>query len=385
MWLFSTEPGFERYRLTPQQDAERYNDTTRVWTPPSSSFKAQAASQFGRMCSGCSSKRKGDIFGKALLDGMPLLSCSRCQTKHTTIHFSREQRQLPETSERVCIGHEGFFYVCSHVFPITWHQLVSMEHEPERVYRNAGCFYGKHFHGEPLCDVLDCSRHQPPSLFVGRDKNEKLFVGIGTQQHISIKRLSSGKICANSLRKALEQEHSGMGMASWMPRSWPVAGNPLRAFDPNICDCVEWHGESQDAKHVRWPICPDPERPQRPLVHSDSVASTEPRCSSYDHKISALYTGAEAIIGFERCKGRDDVLVLFQEARYFIGNACGSGWEDIVCGPSYNDTGDEDMQGVTWCPYPTCAVSTLVQRNRHIRNIETRQLRGSKWPREFLF
>ena len=391
MWLFSTDMAFEEYRLTPQQDEERYNDTARVWTPPSSSFKAQAAGYFGRMCSGCSLKRNGDILGKALLDDMPLLYCSRCRTKHTIIHFSERQRQLPETSDRVCIGHEGFFYLCDHLVPMTWHQLVSMEHnqvtppEPDMMPATAACLYERHFDGEPLCDDETCAERFPPGLSIGRDEKEGLFMQIWTQQHISVKRLSSGKICVNSLRKALEQKPSGTELASWMPQLWPVAGNPLRAFDPNICDCVEWHGSSPDAKHVRWPMCPDPERPERPLADVDAYVSTESRCSLYDHKAFSRYTGAEGVIRFERCKGRDDLLVLFQTARYDIGDACGSGWEDIVYGASYKDTDDEDMRGVTWCPYSTCAVSTLLQRNRHLRSIETRQMRGSKWPREFLF
>lgn len=391
MWLFSTESVFERYHMTWQQDDDRHVDTALVWTPPSSFFEAQAASQFGRMCSRCYSKRKGDVFGKALLDDMPMLYCSRCRKKHTIIHFSRVQRQLPETSERICIGHEGFFYICHHIVPMTWHQIASLEHDqtpgpnPDDMVPIAECSQYIHFVKELICNVESCARGRAPSVFVDRDEKQRLFMEIWVQRHISIKRLPSGKICANSLRKALEQEIPGKEMLSWMPQSWPVAGNPLRAFDPNICDCVEWHSSSLDARHVRWPMCPDPRSLDLPWVDADSLAGTEGRCSSFDHRAKTVYAGAEGVIRFERCKDREDLLVLFQSARYFIDDACGSGWENILYGPSYTNPNEDDMQGITWCPHPTCAVSTLLKRDRHLRSIETRQLLGSKWPREFLF
>lgn len=389
MWLFSTEATFEAHRLTPQQDEKRYNNTARVWTPPTSFFKAQAASQFGRTCSVCWSKRKADISGKALLADLPLLYCSRCQTKHTTIHFSKAQRQLQETCGRVCIGHEGFFYLCDHIVPLTWHQLISMGHdretplEPDEMTENRSCLDRKHFIEDSLCKVVECSQGTPPSYCVGRDEYNKFFMEVWAQQHLAVKRLPSGKICASSLRTALEKEPLDMQMKPWMPTSWPVAGNPLRAFDPNICDCVEWYGASQSAEYVRWPTCPEPARPRRHQVQSDSIASMGPRCRQYDHRSIVMHTGAEGIIRFEPCQDRDDLLVLYQRARYYIGDACGSGWQSIVYGPSYGETDDEDMRGITWCPHSTCAVSSLLQRDMYIRSVETRQQSPDR-PRKYL-
>ncbi|KAM3503925.1 hypothetical protein MY11210_008534, partial [Beauveria gryllotalpidicola] len=97
MWLFSSEAAFKKYHLTPEEDKDRFEDTARIWTPPLAWFQNQAASSFGRMCAECATKRKGDIFGKALLKSMPELYCSRCRTKHKIMHFSEDQRRLPET------------------------------------------------------------------------------------------------------------------------------------------------------------------------------------------------------------------------------------------------------------------------------------------------
>ncbi|TQV94371.1 hypothetical protein IF1G_07250 [Cordyceps javanica] len=50
----------------------------------------------------------------------------------------------------------------------------------------------------------------------------------------------------------------------------------------------------------------------------------------------------------------------------FIDDACGSGWETVVHGPSYDYLDDEDMRGVNWCSTPSCAVANLLRSNKHI-------------------
>ncbi|KAM3557851.1 hypothetical protein MY1884_004301 [Beauveria asiatica] len=197
MWLFSSDAGFKQYHLTPREDKDRFDDTARIWTPPSSWFKNQAASPFRAMCQQCATTRKGHVFGKALLKSMPELYCSRCHTKHRSMHFSRGQRLLPE-----------------------------------------------------------------------------------------------------------KKKPRGMSTTSWMPVSWPVAGNPLRIFDPNLCDCVEWRGSSPEAKRMRWPICPDPARPWRSAADEKFYVSTEPRCSKHVHNIVASFTDAKAEIWVLPCQAR---------------------------------------------------------------------------------
>ncbi|KAM3428298.1 hypothetical protein MY4824_008909 [Beauveria thailandica] len=277
MWLFSSDAGFKQYHLTPEEDKDRFYDTARIWTPPSSWFKNQAASPFRGMCQQCATTRKGHVFGKALLKSMPELYCSRCHTKHRSMHFSRGQRLLPE-----------------------------------------------------------------------------------------------------------KKKPRGMSTTSWMPVSWPVAGNPLRIFDPNLCDCVEWRGSSPEAKRMRWPICPDPARPWRSAADERFYVSTEPRCSKHAHNILASFTDAKAEIWVQPCQGRDDLLVLFQRATYYISEACGSGWQDMVYNQSYDMEFDDKMRGVTWCPNQTCAVSNLLRSNKHLWNMESRDRMGPSWPRHFV-
>lgn len=381
MWLFSSDAGFEQHHLTPDEDEDRFYDTARIWTPPSLWFKNQAASSFGSMCSKCATKRKGDDSGKALLEFMSELYCSRCRTKHRSMHFSSGQRLLPESSDRICIGHEGYFVLCNHVPTMTWHQVTSREHTPLEELR---CINQEHFHPSLRCDIDTCAQDRFPSFFVSRNDHDGLFMDLLHARHIFVTRLPSGKMCAESLRKAFEEEPRGMSATQWMPQLWPVAGNPLRIFDPNLCDCVEWRGSSPEAKHMRWPLCPDPAKPWRSAADADLFVSTQPRCSQYSHSIAAGSTGAEAKIWVEHCQGRDDLLVLVQSIRYYISEACSSGWQDIVHHQSYGMALDEDMRGVTWCPNPTCAVSNLRQSNKHLWNIETRDRMGSEWPRQFV-
>ncbi|OAA38490.1 Cyclin-like F-box [Beauveria brongniartii RCEF 3172] len=376
MWLFSSEASFKDYHLTPDkdEDKDRFQDTARIWTPPSLWFKNQAVSSLGRMCLECATKRKGDVLGKALLKSMPELHCSRCSTTHRVMHFSREQRLLPETDYRVCIGHEGYFVLCNHV-NMTWQQVKSREHD--RALPVLTCQNQEHIHPSLRCNIETCAEDESPSVTVHRD-DDGLYMDFLHTRHILVKRLPSGKLCAESLRKALEQRPCGMSAAIWMPLLWPVAGNPLRIFDPNLCDCVEWRGSSLEAKQTRWPICPDPARPWRSAADdADLYVSTEPRCSQYSHSIFTVYTGADAEISIEGCEGRDDLLILVQRARYCISEACGSGWQDIVNSRSYGLANDKDMRGVTWCPNnQTCAVSNLLRSNKHLWNIESRDRIG---------
>ncbi|KAM3428310.1 hypothetical protein MY4824_008921 [Beauveria thailandica] len=380
MWLFSSDAGFKQYHLTPEEDKDRFYDTARIWTPPSSWFKNQAASPFRGMCQQCATTRKGHVFGKALLKSMPELYCSRCHTKHRSMHFSRGQRLLPEKSERICIGHEGYFVLCDHV-TATWHQVISKEHDPLSAVR---CRSQEHSHPSLRCDIETCALHESPSFYVARHDKHGLYMSVLQTRHMFIKRLPSGKMCAESLRRTLEEKPRGMSTTSWMPVSWPVAGNPLRIFDPNLCDCVEWRGSSPEAKRMRWPICPDPARPWRSAADERFYVSTEPRCSKHAHNILASFTDAKAEIWVQPCQGRDDLLVLFQRATYYISEACGSGWQDMVYNQSYDMEFDDKMRGVTWCPNQTCAVSNLLRSNKHLWNMESRDRMGPSWPRHFV-
>ncbi|PQK17636.1 hypothetical protein BB8028_0008g01450 [Beauveria bassiana] len=195
MYLFSSEAAFEKYHLTPEEDRDRFEDTARIWIPPSSCFKKQAASPFEGMCPRCARKRQGDIFGKTLLKSMPKQYCSRCRSKHKIMHFSDDQRALPKNSGRICIGHEGHFVLCNYV-SMTWHQVKSSEHS--RALPVLRCAIHEHSHASLRCGIEACVKTENPGFTVRRHDKYGLYMEVLHSRHILVTRLPSGKICAES-------------------------------------------------------------------------------------------------------------------------------------------------------------------------------------------
>lgn len=368
MVLFSTKKSFQRHHLTPEQDKERHTKTALIWAVPEVFFPKQAANWFGPLCAHCSRKRKNDVFGKELLLKLPSLYCSRCRKDHTEMHFSTWQRDVRDPNERICIGHEGYFNLCDHV-TMTWHQVRSLEHATND--KLAVC--RRHLHDStPSCGDAMCpwdEVHAIPYFTLERRTN-KMFLQLSYSEHITVKRAPSSKMCAESLRVALEKMNDHMELAKWMPCARPVAGNILRAIDPNMCDCVDWHGT--DSRRISWQLCPDPAKVLREPPHEDSYTSSRARCNGFKHGFRTEYTGAQLAVTVIACRGRDDFLVISQRATYDISEACGPGWGFLVSGQSFYKREDKDTHGVTWCDVSECGVSRLLKNNMHMKNIEAR-------------
>ena len=375
MWLFGTMKTFEKHHLTEEQDKKRFTDTVRIWPAPYSFFPRQTENWLGRTCAKCSFKRKNDALGTKLLSEMPSLYCSRCRTTHTEIHFSLAQRKLPDEGERICIGQEGYFRICDDLQK-TFHQLRSEYRTLDNIFLR--CEFDDH-EPELSCESESCRDSGVPMFSVDRGKDGSVTLYMLYFQHIKIRREPSGKICARGLRQAFDKRRPGMDSVKWLPSLFPVAGNPLRAFDPNICDCVAWYGSATEAKHIRLPLCSDSGKKWREPPGRDSYISTRARCSAYNHGFNIRHEGGSGWIEFTICPERDDVLVFVQHAWYEIDEACGPGWESIVSNTSFLKTEDKAMQGVTWCDEPQCSVSSLRQHNMHIGAVENRMtLRAKK-------
>lgn len=236
MRLFSQHKSFKRHHLTQADDCERYHDTTRIWAAPRCYFPHQTAHPTLSMCADCSKNRQGDILGRNLLQSMPHLYCSGCKTTHREMHFT-EDEQIAEDEERICIGHEGTLQVCKELM-ITLHQVVARCRRPGRAI--ACC---NRAHGQcqtDKCDMSACPGDCKPTAACYKENNGRLRLQLSFACHIAPVRLSNGKMCPHALRNSLRLAGGHVRLGTCWPRATPGSDSEIRAFDPNVCDCVDW-------------------------------------------------------------------------------------------------------------------------------------------------
>lgn len=236
---------------------------------------------------------------------------------------------------------------------------------PARIYCNSST----HYHGQPKCDDAACLGQDSLHLEVNRDPDTRFSITVSLREHIQIKRLPSGKICGRSLREALPAARLGMENTCWLPSQWPVTGDPLRAFDPNLCDCVDWYsGRGENYRH-RLPFHLGLSKAWRRPVSGFDRISENGLCSDFAHMFKA--DGA-TIIGFLQCSSQSDVLVMVQQRDYFFDDPCSPEWVKGIDLSSYDQYWDEEMKGITWCDESTCSVSQLANTALHITDVEMR-------------
>lgn len=244
MLHFSSNEFFQQYWLTPEQDYQRFINTCRVWETPSLSYPNQVAGYFRRMCDSCSRQRRGDILGREMLRGIPSLFCSRCVANHKLLHFSDLQKRQTKDWERVCIGHEGVLKICDELY-LSIHQVTAraeISGAAELVCP------GKHDKHQPKCAAITCPADCRPRSKCYRDVDGNLRLRLSFTTHIKLKRTVNGSICPHKLRKALEGTVSTPGLGFWQNLYTIHRDGDIRAFDPNICDCVDWFAASPSTK-----------------------------------------------------------------------------------------------------------------------------------------
>lgn len=362
MRLFSTEKVFQKYHLAALLKPERLEETALVWAPPRDSYRQQATLRFGTLCCACSRRRQGDIFGGKVRDEMPSLHCSLCKRAHKAMHFSMAARREQDDSERTCLGHELSLRICSH-------KVVHFQ-EIKLLARNGGSVLSHC--AEPHRGRHDCNTRQCADgitkiwSYKGKDSGG-LLLALSFSTHLKLSRLPSGKFCPRSIRSELAVMGSIPGAGSWTDCKKFAYADPMRAFDPNICDCFEWLPASYRG-HMRWQLCPDHpdyfKAPREPAI-KDGYTSKMGRCASFRHGFDVLYNDLLVKIDFMKCPRYDDRLVLRQQVicRIEPSYACGPGWGHLVTHLSHNPSGDTLINGAAFCSIPGCALRKLADNN----------------------
>ncbi len=375
MRIFSVEKAFTKYHLTVQHDRQRYLNTARIWAAPCASFTGQAASFYGNMCDKCSELRRGDVLGARLLQTMPLLYCGRCKEEHREMHFSQLQRQEADDADRMCKGHEGAVYLCSRT-TLSFHQLQTMTRRFTGGKTAFSCPDEDHGYGGRLqCQRQLCDHDNKVRAKVYRHSDQKLRLQLSLATHISIKRLPSGNISAHHLQMELEAMRQDTSECDWLPSEALAAADIMRAFDPNICSCLEWGTSRQDpaSRSIHWPLCPDPCKEWREPCPPKGHTGLRGRCAGARHGFNIHHLEKDATVDVMRCSDRNDLLVVEQTLTSVVDSACGPGWSRLVSLSSLLFFEEDETLQIFGCGSYDCAATRQERHGSGLRVREAKQ------------
>lgn len=367
MRIFSENNAFKKYHLTIEHDRERYLNTMRIWATPIASFYNQAISFYGgNLCSRCSEVRRGDVLGLGILQNMPFLYCARCNKKHREIHFSLLQRKETDDSERICVGHEGRLYICDH-WALSFHQLQAIARQSTGEATILSCSDSQHGLGRPECQHQLCQYDNNPTAKVYRHPDQRLRLELSVSAHISITRLPSGTISAHHLRMELETMRSETWQCDWLPIEAFDAADVMRAFDPNICSCLEWGTSGPETRHLALPLCKDPYKEWRETCPPNGYTSLRGRCAGFRHGFDLHYFEKHVKVDVMSCRDRDDLLVVKQTICCVVDHASSVGWHKFLVLDKRPMIAGNELRGLTWCDQDECGVAKQVTHDRSLR------------------
>lgn len=383
MRLFSEVPEFRSYQVEDKLHPKR--SAARVWATPISSFPNQAATLFGgKLCRSCSAKRQGDYFGYRLVESMPWFYCSGCKSRHRAMHFSALQRQHKTDSDRICIGRECRLVICSHL-SFSWDQ-VSVWARSQKEPIHFICNDRSHCK-DTRCVSKRCRKDARPKVTLSCDSEGNICLKITRSWHLSfISPAAATKMKAGSFADEIfkSQLAENVLVEDLIPSHRFKAALPMKAFDPNICSCLDWETEDLEkirrplARDFKWALTPNSYRPWREHCQMpDGYLGGRyncfgNRCLGMRHGFTLDFAGKTASIDFLRCMGDDTKLILEEVMTCSATSPCDPGWADLVDVNSCFLGLDEEMRGISWCG-GVCAVRALRWNNHSLKDVEFRQ------------
>lgn len=353
---------------------KKYHDNSRstVWATPDPSlyFSGQSVDRLLPLCKHCRAVRGNDPLGRGLLSSLPLLYCSRCKKKHRSMHFSQRQRNIADDRERVCLGHEGAICIDKVLF-VSWTQAVSSSQNPSlNQIRYSPATGQTNYH--PNCRFKSITEIQFDRL----DDNN-IEMRVSKVLHFPFKRDTSGKVNASAFLETLEiiggktkKFESPLDYLCLCPTTL------LRAFDPNVCDCLDW--EDGEKKFNSWTRrqfifkrAPKPLVNGRPHLPGGYVGA-HGRCMGRQHGFSSKHAMGEYEVDIFECPDKPDLLVFQAVYTTTFKDASDLGWRGNLHALTYHLELDSEMHGVTWCSEIGCGVGQLASRHQTLPELEKR-------------
>ncbi|KAI0381282.1 hypothetical protein F5Y04DRAFT_280814 [Hypomontagnella monticulosa] len=286
-------------------------------------------------------------------DTPPILHCAGCKGDHPVYMFSSSQRQAP-AADRICIGREGNIKLCQHK-SLQWKdieqfsQWLASSTDSKFEIRCDQCFRPYRAPRTPLL-VVEGSAGRITKL---RFFHRTAFC-FGSPWRLPAKNMGG-------ILKAGFGPGFGPEGPSWYPEYPPSYLSPMRAFDPNLCSCLVYHGSSD----INWRLC-ESDDPNHVLPCRRSGKILDPisenhLISKYTHSFKS-YVGPDSnrSLGITFTRSPDCVVGMEREMEIFLESpnvSLGpwmSQWYLALDPDSYGLVGDDELKGVTWCQDEDC-------------------------------
>ncbi|KAM3435120.1 hypothetical protein NHJ13734_005690 [Beauveria thailandica] len=168
----------------------------------------------------------------------------------------------------------------------------------------------------------------------------------------------------------------------WHTMFTGTVNDEMRAFDPNVCDCVDYYQDRPSLQRQRpLRICPAPAvaRWQETAPEGGYVSETG-RCAYMRHGFTLDAVGIQLRVDFLKCHDvTKEMLAMRKTLDCAIDPHAASspGWGDLVSWLSNDMVTDKKKQGLVFCRRKGCDTWRLQNFDVHLRAIEAKQiLRG---------
>lgn len=350
MRLFDRHPLFQQYHA--KNTSEPLRSAPWAVPDPSVFFAGQAVSAWKPLCRECAEVRQGDDSGKKLLLSMPRLYCSGCNKSHRIMYFSAKQRAMPNDGERACLGHEACLTFDGRII-VSWRQAVAMSQHQSTNSIAFKCSTAAQMCSERSCSFKPSVRASFTSLDGG-----KMRMAFTQTLHFPFKRQASGKVSANDVLNSIKAIPIIDGSGSPLDT---MCFEIFRAFDPNICSCVDW-GQSDvsywsfTGRKFDLQMAAPPRGPsRRPLSHG--YEGRQGRCLGRQHGFSTECATGQYEMDIYHCTDDANMLVVQARMTSIVESASDPAW---LCSLNFNSCqyiNDPEMRGIVWCRDSNCGVA----------------------------
>lgn len=369
MRIFHQHPHFQKYHAT--MEKKWLTTKSSLWAIPDPSifFPGQSTSEWAKLCGHCVTVRGGDVLGKSLLVGMPTLYCNGCRTNHRTMHFSAWQREGSTDDDRVCLGHEA----CLEVDPgllISWRRAVAMS----RVGVCRDVVYS--YEGEALwCNDKLCTLPPERCVTFSPLADGKMEMSAQRFRHFAFDRRGNAKVTVNAFWDAcIELQNQPDSKSSLQGDQ---VQDVLRAFDPNICSCVDW-GEllplaatnNTVARDFAWQLAALPPNAGGRPIAPGAYVGKQGRCLGQPHSFSSQYAMGSYELHILECPSNPRMLVLKPVFKSVVSSAVDPAWRCNLGNSSLKDMTNEAMRGITWCNDYKCGVAQANYFHQSLMELE---------------
>lgn len=176
--------------------------------------------------------------------------------------------------------------------------------------------------------------------------------------HLPFKRQASGRVSANVLLNSINAipvtDSSGSPLDT-------LCFGILRAFDPNVCSCVDF-GQSDvsywsfTGRKFDWQMAAPPRGPsRRPLIHG--YEGRQGRCLGRQHGFSSEHATGKYEMDIFHCTDNADMLVVQAKMTSIVESARDPAWLCSLNSNSCQYINDPEMRGIVWCRYFDCGVA----------------------------